>query len=458
MMRNPRVLSVPFYRFSRVGVGLATAVLLVTAFLWPRPRVPTFHEVIAAYRPSDVPLLDRLGTILHELRLDAVGRRLAWTPLAEVSPAVLHAVIASEDRRFYQHGGVDWQALAGVMLRRFTGKPLRGASTISMQVASLFEPGQPARSKIVQPGTFFAPLYYKWRQMRRAWPVENGWSKAEILEAYLNLAPFRGEIEGITAASHLFFTKAPHGITEAEAIALAVMLRAPNAPPEVLLRRAWSLLEKDNNAALREEVAKAVALTLHAAANASTRVALAPHLARRLLSDTQSAPMLSSLDRRLQRFALESLRRHLLAVREQRVEDGAVLVVDNASGEVIAYVGGSGALSSAPYVDGVMARRQAGSTLKPFLYGLALEQHLLTPASLLEDTPLDLAVSGGVYRPQNYDEQFKGLVSVRTALASSLNVPAVRARTLVGAEVFVQHLRALGFQGLTEPGISMVPR
>ena len=365
---------------------------------------------------------------------------------------MLHAVIASEDRRFYQHGGVDWQALAGVMLRRFTGKPLRGASTISMQVASLLEPGQPVRPKIVQPGTFLALLYYKWGQMRRAWAVENGWSKAEILEAYLNLAPFRGEIAGITAASFLFFNKAPHGITEAEAITLAVMLRAPNAPPEVLLRRAWSLLEKDKTHALRGEVAKAVALTLHAAANASTRVALAPHLARRLLSDTQSAPILSSLDRRLQRFVLESLRRHLLAVREQRVEDGAVLVADNASGAVLAYVGGSGALSSAPYVDGVMARRQAGSTLKPFLYGLALEQRLLTPASLLEDTPLDLTVSGGVYRPQNYDEQFKGLVSVRTALASSLNVPAVRALTLVGAEVFVQHLRALGFQGLAEAG------
>jgi penicillin-binding protein 1C len=126
-------------------------------------------------------------------------------------------------------------------------------------------------------------------------------------------------------------------------------------------------------------------------------------------------------------------------------------VVENATGAVLAYVGGSGELSSARFVDGVRARRQAGSALKPFLYGLALEARLLTPASLLPDTPLEVPVFGGLYRPRNYDETFRGLVPVRTALASSLNVPAVRTLGLVGAEEFVQQLRRLGF-GLTESG------
>jgi penicillin-binding protein 1C len=116
----------------------------------------------------------------------------------------------------------------------------------------------------------------------------------------------------------------------------------------------------------------------------------------------------------------------------------------------LAYVGGSDDLSRTRYVDGVQARRQAGSTLKPFLYGLAFERHLLTPASLLEDTPLNVPVPGGLYRPQNYDEQFHGLVSARTALASSLNVPAVRTLALVGAEPFLRQLRELGFAGLTK--------
>ena len=158
--------------------------------------------------------------------------------------------------------------------------------------------------------------------------------------------------------------------------------------------------------------------------------------------------MRSTLDGAVQRVAADTLRRHLLAVRAEHVHDGAVLVVDNATGDVLAYVGGSGDLGSARHVDGDPARRQAGSTLKPFLYALALDRRLLTAASLLEDTPLDLAVAGGLYRPRNYDEDFRGLVTVRIALASSLNVPAVRTLGLVGAEATVQQLRRLGFEGL----------
>jgi penicillin-binding protein 1C len=149
---------------------------------------------------------------------------------------------------------------------------------------------------------------------------------------------------------------------------------------------------------------------------------------------------------------MESLVRHLLTARDRDVQDGAVLVVENATGDVLAYVGGSGELSSARHVDGVRAMRQAGSTLKPFLYGLALEQRLLTPASLLEDAPLEISLAAGLYRPRNYDEQFRGILSLRTALAGSVNVPAVRTLDLVGTEALAAHLRRLGFEGLTESG------
>ena len=214
-----------------------------------------------------------------------------------------------------------------------------------------------------------------------------------------------------------------------------------------------ALQQTQGQVATPEEIAATVALAVHGYAGPSSRVALAPHAARRLLQPgTRLAPLRSTLHGALQRFATETLRHQLLAVRARNVEDGAVLVVENATGEVLAYVGGSDDLSRARYVDGIQARRQAGSTLKPFLYGLAFERRLLTPASLLEDTPLNLPVIGGLYRPQNYDEQFRGLVSVRTALASSLNVPAVRTLALVGAEPFLQQLRELGFAGLTESG------
>ncbi len=159
-----------------------------------------------------------------------------------------------------------------------------------------------------------------------------------------------------------------------------------------------------------------------------------------------------TLDRDLQRFVVETLHRQVLEVRDRRVDDGAVLVVENSTGEVWAYVGGVGALSSAPDFDAVRAPRQPGSTLKAFLYALAVDQHLLTAASLIEDTPLELPEQRGIYRPLDYDRQFRGLVSMRTALASSLNVPAVRTAEIVGVEVFADSLRQLGFSGLVEEG------
>jgi penicillin-binding protein 1C len=139
-------------------------------------------------------------------------------------------------------------------------------------------------------------------------------------------------------------------------------------------------------------------------------------------------------------------------LRRRAVEDGAVLVVDNATGDVVAYVGSSGDLSRARYVDGVTAPRQAGSILKPFLYGLAIDRTLVTAAAMLDDGPLEVPVPGGLYRPRNYDERFRGPVSVRAALAGSINVPAVHLLELVGTEAFVGHLRALGFATLPHAG------
>ena len=197
----------------------------------------------------------------------------------------------------------------------------------------------------------------------------------------------------------------------------------------------------------------AAALALTTQRSAAPKIALAPHVAQRVSRKTDAADTVrSTLDRRLQEIATASLKHHLLAVRAQRVYDGAVLVVENRTGEVLAYVAGTGDLSSARYVDGIQARRQTGSLLKPFLYGMALDRRLLTPASLLEDEPLDVLVQGGLYRPRNYDERFRGLVTMRTALAASLNIPAVRTLDLVGAEAFVQQLRRLGLAGAVEAG------
>lgn len=189
------------------------------------------------------------------------------------------------------------------------------------------------------------------------------------------------------------------------------------------------------------------------------RIALAPHVAYQLLPlnvynrstqplDDNYLRITSTLDGELQSFVTEVVKHHVATVRPQNVNDGAVLVVENESGDVLAYVGGAGDESSARYVDGSRAKRQAGSTLKPFLYAVALEKQILTPASILSDSPLDVPTKLGIYKPEDYENDFKGLVSVRTALASSLNIPAVRTLALIGVEPFIQRLRLLGFSRL----------
>jgi penicillin-binding protein 1C len=373
---------------------------------------------------------------LHERRLDPYGRRLAWTSLADISPALQAATVASEDRRFFHHGGVDGRALLGAIV----------PSTISMQVVTLITPDLHRR------GTA-RTMRQKLRQMRLAWALERHWSKAEILEAYLNLVSYRGELQGIAAAARVLFDKAPHGITAAEAAVLAALWRGPNADSATVARRARALALTHGSAVMPQDITASIERAFRSPATTGSIASMAPHLAQRLLHSRPQADFIrSTLDSRLQAKVAHIMRRHLLAIRAQHVHDGAVLVVDNPTGEVLAYVAGSGDLSSARYVDGIQARRQTGSILKPFLYGLALERRILTAASLLEDTPLEIPTPGGLYRPRNYDEHFRGLVSLRTALAASLNIPAVRTLELVGTDAFVQQLRRLGLEGAIESG------
>jgi penicillin-binding protein 1C len=184
------------------------------------------------------------------------------------------------------------------------------------------------------------------------------------------------------------------------------------------------------------------------------RAALAPHVAQRLAPGAGApTPVRSTLDARLQTRVTELARQQVLGLNGRNVQDAAVLVVDNATGDVLAYLGSVGSLSPAPAVDGVMAPRQAGSTLKPFLYAAAIERRLLTAASPLEDRPVEYASTAGLYRPRNYDQRFHGgEVTLRVALAASLNVPAVRTLDLLGPEALVRVLRTLRIPALREGG------
>lgn len=408
---------------------LAGLVAVVAAWFFVTPyEVVSYEDVKAEWRSSDAWLLDRNGEPLSRIRIDKTRRRGDWTELAQVSPVLISAVLQAEDRRFRAHSGVDWRAFAG----------LRGASTITMQLAAALHPD-------LERGGHRGPLQ-KWRQMRQAAAMERAWSKDELLEAWLNLTTFRGEVEGIDAAARVLFAKRPAGLDRVESALLAALVRSPNAGPVRAAWRACALLRPD-------EQACAAARSLAAAGLRSRLFASrvegdAPHYARRLLS-APGERRISTLDARVQRFAVETLERHLWELQGRNVEDGAVLVLDNESGAPLAWVGSSGELSAAAELDGVTAKRQPGSTLKPFLYALAIERRLLTAASILDDTPAAVTTPAGLYVPQNYDHAFRGRVSLRSALAASLNVPAVRTLALVGYEPFHARLRALGFASLT---------
>ena len=256
--------------------------------------------------------------------------------------------------------------------------------------------------------------------------------------------PFRGEIVGIDALSQTLFGKRASGLDAQEAAVAAALVRAPNAKAAAVAERACGVLRLQ-----RLDCTGVVGLTESSLARRGGMPLgeqLAPHFARQAIDPRGPALQSGTLDAALQRLATLTLRRQLAELTGRNVEDGAVVVLDNASGEVLAWVGSNARSSAAAEVDGVLARRQPGSTLKPFVYELAFEKRLLTPASLLDDSPAQIATANGLYLPQNYDREWKGFVSARTALGASLNVPAVRVAGLLGPDALHQRLRRFGFE------------
>ena len=423
--------------------------------------LPSFLEVRASYLPSDASIVDRNAEPLHRLRINAAVRRGQWISLQDVSPAFRTAIVLSEDKRFHEHSGVDWRAVSSAAWANLWNQKTRGASTITMQLVGLLDEdlkrkknGRDLKKKVEQTVTA------EWLELR--------WRKDQILEAYLNLVPFRGEMVGIDAVSQTLFGKAPQGLDNREAAVAAALVRGPNAKPGDVTRRACGVLQMMEP--MPDQESRDVDLPC---ANLNVFVeqvlqrnafepsaGTAPHAARRALADwneqhgKQSASprkIVTTLSEPLQRFATQTLQSQLRELRRRHVQDGALVVLDNASGEVRAWVGSSGNLSRAAQVDGVLAMRQPGSTLKPFLYAQAIAERRLTAASLLDDSGAQLQTGSGLYIPQNYDHKFKGWISVRTALASSLNLPAVRALVMVTPDAFANQLKMLGMP-LTETG------
>ena len=420
-------------------IAAAPMLLRVTS-----PAVPDFTAVLSRYAPSEAYLLDRHGEILESLRVNLGVRQLDWIALEAISPALEAAIIDAEDRRFYLHHGIDWRAALSAVKDQLLHHRRRGASTITMQLASLINGER-------RGGGSWQNIRRKMTQVRIAYALESKWTKAQILEAYLNLVQFRGDLQGSGAASQILAGKSPSGLSASESLVLAALLPDPGAPPERVVERACMRARLAPTSRGCDAIRRTALGLLQRADSAYSPPSLAPQLGAALLK-RPGERVTTTLDVNIQRYARDVLQNHLAALAAHNVRDGAVLVVDNLNGDVLAYVGSGGPYSTASQVDGIRARRQAGSTLKPFLYELSLERRYLTASALLEDSPLNLDTGTGTYIPQDYDHDFKGLVSVRTALGSSLNVPAVRALMIVGVEAFRERLNSLGYAGIIRDG------
>lgn len=423
-------------RFALVLSLTATSLLIGMAavILFSKPKITSFSQVKTQHKGSDIWFKDRDNQLLHQWRKDRSVRSYAWTDLSEISPLLISEVIKSEDRKFYSHHGVDLKALVASMYQRLFKGSSRGGSTISMQLL-----------KLVYGKNSYSGYSGKLIQIISSFQLEQTWSKSEILEAYLNLIPMRGEQTGIPSSSWLMFNKPPSALSQVEATLMAVLIRSPNADSKDWQRRACEQL-----GSLCEEFKKTIpALVTKTFASVQNQNAL--HLAQRLSANMKAGEVRTTLQKDLQVFVQEQIQSQIRALEKQNVHDAAVLVLENKTGEVWAYVGGSGLHRESTYVDGVRALRQAGSTLKPFLYATAFEKNLLHANSWIEDSAVDIVFERGVYKPQNHDRKYYGWVQAKTALGSSLNVPAVKVFKILNDESFWQKLSALKFRELKEP-------
>ncbi|WP_136442031.1 penicillin-binding protein 1C [Pacificoceanicola onchidii] len=375
---------------------------------------------------------DRNGDLLRAYTIEDGLWRMAVSA-DQVDPLFYDMLIAYEDKRFRQHIGVDpkatlraaWQAIRH-------GEIVSGASTLTMQVARLLEDGTT--------GQWAGKL----RQMRLALALERRLSKDQILDLYLSLAPYGGNVEGLRAASLVWLGKEPRRLTPAEAALLVALPQAPESrrpdrhPKAARIARDRVLMRMAKAGVISVEAARA-GQTDPAPLGRHPMPQIAPHMADRAVGSTGGRHDLT-LDRALQ-LALEDLTRTYMRGRDRRLSM-AVVLADIEGGDILASIGSPRytATEGQGFVDMTQALRSPGSTLKPLVYGLAFDRGLVHPETLILDTPVQF----GTYAPQNFDGVFRGEVAVRQALQLSLNIPVVRLTEALGPAQLMSALRQAG--------------
>ncbi len=440
-MHRPKFLNNPILKKTTILFGCTLLLFLLTDLLFPfKPQIHYSTQITSAD-----------GTTIHAfLSRDDKWRMYALS--SEITPLLRKTLIYKEDRYFYFHPGVNPVAMVRAAVNNiFSGRRTSGASTITMQVVRLLEPGRRTYAN-------------KLKESFRALQLEWHFSKEEILQTYLNMVPYGGNIEGIKAASLLYFGKAPQLLSLAEITALTIIPNRPSSlrpdtKNDALIRARNEWLKRFENDALFDKgiIADAMDEPLNVRRHAAP--ALAPHLTLRLKSDFAGQAIIrTSLKLQLQQQIESQVKNYVNRLQSMNIHNAAVLVVNNETMAVEAYVGSAD--FNNPFdggqVDGIKAVRSPGSALKPLLYATAFDKGIITPKSVLNDVPSNF----GGYEPENFDQHFNGAVTTEFALANSLNIPAVKVLREISTPALVDKLKKTGFKTIDKQekdlGLSMI--
>ena len=394
---------------------------------------------------------DRNDKILYSF-LTKDDKWRMYTELDEISSDLKTAIIYKEDKYFYYHYGINPIAISRAFFNNLLkNKRTSGASTITMQVVRLLEP---------RPRTY----YSKFIEMFRATQLEWKLSKEEILQLYLNLVPYGGNIEGVKSASVLYFNKQPNHLSLGEITALSII---PNRPSSLSIgknndkieieRNKWLKVFLDNQVFDEDKIKDALSEPFLAKRITSPK--FAPHFSFRMKTENPDLPIIkTNLDFEKQEAAKNALEHYMQSLQGFNIHNAAAFVIDNETYEVISYLGSADFFGTkdAGQVDGIKAVRQPGSTLKPLIYALAFDNGSLTPKTILTDVPINY----NGYSPVNFNQQYNGYVSVEYALSQSLNIPAVKALDMVGVNIATQKLIDCNFKTIEKQkdilGLSLV--
>ncbi|HSV63014.1 MAG TPA: penicillin-binding protein 1C [Chthoniobacterales bacterium] len=419
--------------------GVFLAMVLAAAWL-ALPKPPLLEGIDFSTR-----VRDRNGNVLR-VTLTADQKYRIWTPLKEISPELINATLRFEDKYYGTHPGVNPVSLVRATWNlAFSRGTHAGASTITMQLARL--------RYHLQTRTVAGKL----RQIVYALELERHYSKAQILEAYLNLAPYGRNIEGVGAASEIYFTKSAARVTSAEAVALSVIPQSPTRRALIAGGENARVTNAQQRWYLRSTTKETPALTFRAEAR-TRRQLTAPHFVQQILETRTTATEISTtLDLLRQEMLEKRVNDYVAQNRDRGIVNAAALLIDFKTMEVLAQIGSSDFANAEIHgqVDGTRRPRSPGSTLKPFVYALALDQGKIHPLSLLKDAPHTF----GDYNPENFDREFLGPIRACDALARSRNVPAVTLSSDLAHPTFYEFLhdaevslpKPASFYGLSLP-------